>query len=433
MTIKHKGTSARVLLVSANREEVNMAAWPLGLACVAAATIRAGHDVRVLDLLCHRDPLAALDAAIREAKPDVIGVSVRNIDDQRMENVNFLLRGVKSVIDRCRELTSAPIILGGAGYSIFPQSALDYLGADMGIPGEGERAFPLLVERLMAGSDPSGPYLLHRAGATPTGERGFIGHLDDYPLPDPALIPPSAYGEREFWMPVQTRRGCAMDCSYCSTPAIEGRRLRKRSAEAVAGWLGRCAAAGIRRFYFVDNTFNLPSSYALELCEAMAGAASGISWRCILYPWKVDGRLAGAMARAGCAEVSLGSESGSDDMLRSMNKRFSHEDVRRVSSVIADHGIRRTGFLLLGGPGETMKTAEESLIFADSLGLEALKITIGIRIYPGTELALRAVEEGVISSSDSLLEPRFYIAPGLEDPGRRMASEWVLSRPGWML
>ena len=431
--MKHEGPTARVLLVSANREEVNMAAWPLGLACVAAATMRAGHDVRLLDLLCQGEPLAALDAAVRDLRPDVIGVSVRNIDDQRMDRANFLLRDVKLVVDRCRELTSAPIVLGGAGYSIFPQSALDYLGADMGMPGEGERVFPLLVERIMSGADVSGPFLLYRAGAPPAGERGFIERLDDYPLPDPGLISPSAYGEREFWMPVQTRRGCAMDCSYCSTPAIEGRELRKRSVGEAVSWLGRCAAAGIRRFYFVDNTFNLPSAYALELCEAMAAAVPGVSWRCILYPWKVDGRLAGAMARAGCAEVSLGSESGSDDMLRSMNKRFSREDVRRVSAVTADHGIKRTGFLLLGGPGETMKTAEESLGFADSLGLESLKITIGIRIYPGTELARRAVEEGLIQDTDTLLEPRFYCAPGLEHPLRRIVTEWAASHPGWML
>lgn len=425
--------TARVLLISANREDVNMAAWPLGLACVASATESAGHAVRLLDLLCHPDPLSALDATVAESRPDVIGVSVRNIDDQRMERVHFLLRDVKTIIDRCRLLTRAPIILGGAGYSIFPQSALDFLGADMGLPGEGERAFPMLVERIMSGADPAGPYLLHRAGTAPAGTRSFIDDLDDYPLPGPAILPPEAYGEREFWMPVQTRRGCAMDCSYCSTPAIEGRVLRKRSPAAAARWLGRCASAGIRRFYFVDNTFNLPGAYARELCEAIAAEAPGVSWRCILYPWKIDGRLADAMARAGCEEVSLGSESGSGDMLASMNKRFSPDDVRHASRLFADRGIRRMGFLLLGGPGESLKTAEESLVFADSLGLEALKITIGIRIYPGTALAGRAIEEGLIGAADDLLAPRFYMAPGLEYPLREMVSDWASSRPGWLL
>ncbi len=120
------------------------------------------------------------------------------------------------------------------------------------------------------------------------------------------------------------------------------------------------------------------------------------------------------MAEAGCVEVSLGFESGSLAVLREMNKRFTPADVREISGLLAAHGIRRMGFLLLGGPGETRETVEESLAFATSLNLESLRITVGIRIYPGTPLARRALEEGVISADDDLLFPRFYLAPGLE-------------------
>jgi radical SAM superfamily enzyme YgiQ (UPF0313 family) len=72
------------------------------------------------------------------------------------------------------------------------------------------------------------------------------------------------------------------------------------------------------------------------------------------------------------------------------------------------------GFLLLGGPGETRETVEESLAFAASLALDSLRITVGLRIYPGTPLQKRAIEEGVIAADDDLLVPRFYLAPGLE-------------------
>jgi radical SAM superfamily enzyme YgiQ (UPF0313 family) len=83
--------------------------------------------------------------------------------------------------------------------------------------------------------------------------------------------------------------------------------------------------------------------------------------------------------------------------------------------MLSDHGIRQMGFLLLGSPGETRGTVEESLSFADSPKLESLKITLGVRIYPDTALARIAVEEGMISSQDDLLSPRFYLAKGLED------------------
>jgi len=99
------------------------------------------------------------------------------------------------------------------------------------------------------------------------------------------------------------------------------------------------------------------------------------------------------MAKASCREVSLGFESGCETILRSMNKRFGVKEICEASRLLAEFGIRRMGFLLLGGNGETRASVEESLAFADSLRLDALKLTLGIRIYPQTDLALRAVEE----------------------------------------
>jgi hypothetical protein len=89
------------------------------------------------------------------------------------------------------------------------------------------------------------------------------------------------------------------------------------------------------------------------------------------------------------------------------------------------------GFLLLGGPGETRESVEESLVFADSLKLDALKVTAGVRIYPHTPLSEKAIEEGVISSQDDLLFPRFYMARGLEDWLREVLREWAIPRPHW--
>lgn len=91
------------------------------------------------------------------------------------------------------------------------------------------------------------------------------------------------------------------------------------------------------------------------------------------------------------------------------------------------------GFLLLGGPEENRKTVEESLFFADSLDLEAMKITMGIRIYPYTDLARTAIKEGVIALDDDLLFPKFYMVPDLDEWLRSTASSWMDGRPHWML
>jgi hypothetical protein len=87
------------------------------------------------------------------------------------------------------------------------------------------------------------------------------------------------------------------------------------------------------------------------------------------------------------------------------------------------------GFLLLGGPGETKDSVEESLSFADSLNLEALKITVGLRIYPQTPLARTALSEGVIRADEDLLLPRFYLTPELRDWLPERIATYKTSRP----
>lgn len=89
------------------------------------------------------------------------------------------------------------------------------------------------------------------------------------------------------------------------------------------------------------------------------------------------------------------------------------------------------GFLLLGGPGETRETVEESLSFVDSLDLESVKVTIGIRIYPGTAVARTAVSEGLLDRDDRLLIPRFYLVPGLREWLPETVSRWLAGRPHW--
>lgn len=402
----------RVLVVAANTERGNMIAMPLGAGIVAAAARHAGHDVRFLDLLNCANPIESVTEAIEAFAPEAIGISVRNIDDQNREQPRFLLAQVKPVVDACRASSTALIILGGPGFSIFPDETLRYLGADFGIAGEGEIAFVELLRQLNARKDPTGiPGLHSSVASSPAQHRG---DLDAFPFWDDVLTASARLAGEDIWIPVQTRRGCPNDCSYCSTSAIQGRVIRMRSPEATVDEVRSLTRAGFRRFFFVDNSFNIPEPYAMSLCHLLEAASLDMEWRCILYPHRVTEELVVAMARAGCVEVSLGFESGNPSVLREMNKRYTPDDVRRACELLEEHGIRRIGFLLLGGPGETRDSVEESLAFAESLHLDTLRITVGIRIYPHTALARRAIEEGVIRAADDLLTPRFYLAPGLE-------------------
>ncbi|WP_051328086.1 B12-binding domain-containing radical SAM protein [Desulfatirhabdium butyrativorans] len=411
-----------ILLISANTEQINMPVLPLGMACIAAAAESRGHGVRLVNLMAPEDLQRLLPEAFAQFSPDLIGITVRNIDDQRMRPSKFLLPAVKTVIDVCRSQSSAPILLGGAGFSIFAEQTLDFLEADFGIQGEGEAAFLGLLDRLGAGQpvqDIAGLWVRGEGLLAPP-DRNLS--LNAYPLPQPEshLALPARDRRDTILVPFQTRRGCPMRCSYCSTPAIEGTRLRMRHLDRVVENLKRFVDAGCRKFFFVDNTFNLPPGYAKSLCTRIAGEGLGISWQAIVYPTRVDEEMVRLMAAAGCEGVSLGFESGAEPVLAAMNKKYGIPDICRVADLFGKYGIARLGFLLLGGPGETRETARESFRLAKSLDLESVKLSTGIRIYPNTALAAAAMKKGIIGPQTNLLYPSFYMEPGLE--------QWLLEK-----
>ena len=425
----------RIVLISANTEQITMPVLPIGMARVAAAVENAGHEIKILNLMRPEHVSHSLDEALLGFAPDVIGISVRNIDDQYRESPNFLLPPVRQVVRECRRLSRAPLVLGGPGYSIFPEEILEYLQADYGIRGEGEHAFPLLLNRLKRGLSPSDVpgLVVPREGEMREPRR--IRNLDGSPLPQPDrhLPIPADENREEIWVPFQTRRGCPMHCSYCSTPRIEGGFIRRQSVAAAVENLKAYAAAGYKRFFFVDNTFNLPPSYAESLCDAIIEAGLDIAWQAIIYPIRINPRLAEKMARAGCVGAAVGFESGSPGILRVLNKRFSPEDVRQAAGALADQGISRMGFLLLGGPGETRETVEQSIAFADSLNPELMKVTPGIRVYPHTALADQAIARGLVRSHRDLLQPTFYLEPDLDGWLQEKAARLVEARDNWQM
>jgi len=168
----------RVLFIAINTELITMTTLPLGLACVATATQRAEHQVKLVDLSSKNDSREIIRESIETFHTDIIAIGVRNIDNQSMVDTHFLLDQVKDVVADCRTITEAPIILGGAGYSIYPESILAYLEADMGIGGEGEVVFPALLDHLQHGEDLSKLPGLYLPGKKMTIKKQFTENLD---------------------------------------------------------------------------------------------------------------------------------------------------------------------------------------------------------------------------------------------------------------
>src|SRR5689334_9540962 len=135
----------RVLLVSANRCTAPEPVFPLGLAHLSAALRKAGHEVRCLDLLTDEH---GLTEGLSAPRPGVVGVSVRNIDDVVSSSRRTFVDGLAGLVERIHQNAGCPVVLGGSGFSILPRELLENSGADFGIVGEGESAFPALLDAL---------------------------------------------------------------------------------------------------------------------------------------------------------------------------------------------------------------------------------------------------------------------------------------------
>lgn len=416
-------------MISANRERDPSPVFPLGLAYLAGPIERAGHSSRLLDLCFAADVPAEVRRALDETAPQVVLVSIRNLDNVTWPVCRSYVDGVREVVALCRE--RAVVVLGGSAFSLEPVSLLSATGAHCGVVGEGEEVVPRLLERIEAGVALHGlPGVLVAGNGRPSRPilPASVG------TPSRTLFDVSRYLTEGGAANVQTKRGCPFACVYCTYPILEGSRVRTRPAADVVRELRTLIDEhGVDYVEFCDDIFNFPVAAARELCEAMIAAGLRLSWSAFVNPGHLDASLFDLMVRAGCDAVELGTDSGSPAMLRSLGKSFTVAEVREASKVCREAGVDTAHYLLFGGPGENDATIAESVALMDELRPAAVIVMVGIRIYAGTELHEVAVREGVIAPDRCLLEPVFY--PGeteLRRIGERIAGE-AAKRRTWIV
>lgn len=417
-----RAADARVLLVSTNRERQPYPVVPNGLACVASALEAAGHHVHFLDLCFARDPVATARREARAFRPDITGVSVRNIDNSDTIALRHYTPEASAILAALREgAPDARIMAGGAAFGVAPEALFRELGVDYAVAGDGERASVALVEALCASRDPGlVPGVVRMADGqvtfTPPAE---ASDLDS--LPHPRLhrwMDLARYQRHGATVPIQTKRGCVYRCVYCTYRNVEGWGYRMRDPELVAEELAELERdAGISHFDFVDSTFNSPPGHAMAVCEAIGRRTPRVSLETTNFtPAAASPELLATMRTAGFTALGVTAESASDPVLQRLRKGFDAATVYAVSERIERAGIRTLWIFLAGGPGETAATLEETLDFAAwrlDRG-DAVYLTVGLRVYPGTALHRIALDEGTVAADETLLSPTFYFSPTLE-------------------
>ena len=257
-----------ILLIITNRYRGPIPVIPLGACLVAESCERAGHQVQTLDLMFERDPLCTLSSVIDRTQPDVVGLSLRNIDNNDMQHPAVFYKDLTLLIDTIRRKTCATVVLGGAAVGVMPEALLRFTGADWAILGDGEIVFPKLLA--MLSKDVSPKDILGVAWIDDTVFRINIGYSDRFSgnslLPDfHRWINLHSYLSRFSTVPVQTKLGCHFKCIYCTYRKIEGHDYRLCDTHTIAEVIIYLAKSGMRDIEFVDNVFNSPYDHAMAL------------------------------------------------------------------------------------------------------------------------------------------------------------------------
>lgn len=395
----------RILLISSNITMSPYPVYPLGVSMIAGALTAAGHEVRQFDFLQQNKSMDAIAQEIKQFNPELIGISVRNIDNVNFMNKQYYIEVVKNIVEKIREVSRSKVIMGGAGFSLIPELILEETGADYGIVGEGESLVVNFADNAARGIYPAerliGPET--RLFGTEIPSAKYDEQLMEYYLHSGNIIS------------VQTKRGCTYKCVYCSYPLLEGSKIRQRDPCSVVDDIELLFNKHKAKYiFFIDSVFNDNGGAYLGVIKEMLRRKISVPWTGFFRPRGLTDEIVEMMIRTGLIAVEIGSDAPSDITLKRLGKTFSFQDIVECNNLFARHGVATSHYFMFGGPGETEETVHEGIKNILSLQKCVVFIFMGIRILPDTLLARLAVNEKLIATDDGLLHSVYYISPGVD-------------------
>jgi radical SAM superfamily enzyme YgiQ (UPF0313 family) len=419
----------KVLLISANTLRIPYPVYPLGLDYVAGS-LDFRYQIKIVDLNDFSHP-ETLEAMIREFSPDFAGVSIRNIDNTDVLNCRSFLPEYQNLVRQIRTNSTAKIILGGSGFTIFPVEFMQALDADYGIVGEGERLSQLLDALEKKADVEKIPGVLTKE-KTDIVYEPYSGKINRHF--DPASPHTSFYLSYGGMLNLQTKRGCPFQCSYCTYPHIEGGRMRFYEPREIARNARELQDAGAKYIFITDSAFNASYDHSSQVARAFIEAGVAIPWGGFFVPTVPPADYFKRMADAGLTHVEFGTESLSDTVLANLHKPFTSSEVFTAHQQALDSGLHIAHYFLLGGPGENKQTLQETLTGIDNLSKAVFFFFCGVRIYPHTALYDVALREGQIAAGANILPPVFYRSPGITAPEiMKMVEDKANGRLNWLI
>ena len=411
----------KIAFVSGNRETLPHACTPIGLLYIMASTPDR-HEKVLVDLCFDEDPHAALRDQLETIEPELVAISMRNIQNNDYSGLSDNLAYYAALIEGARAACSAPIVLGGSGFSVMPRELMEHLKPDFGVSGEGENAFPQLVAALESAGEGLNSIgaLFHwdddvlLANPRPPD---FL-NMTELPFPDRTLVNPLYFDEWGIDS-VQTKRGCPLRCDYCTYPIIEGRKGRVRTAESVVDEMFAAldTQPAINHFFIVDSVFNLPKSHAKNVCRELIQRDWKTGWTCYANPLGFDEEFAQLAYDARCTGMEIGSDSGCNHVLERLRKGFTVDHIRRLHNICKDAGIPDCHTFILGTQGETMNDVHQTLDFIVELDPYSAIIMVWVDDYETLDPELREQRMRFRTEINTLLLDRQNDFPHWTMPG----------------
>lgn len=334
-----------------------------------------------------------IEATLEAERPAVLGLSAAS---QNFTPALRVARIAKSIDP------GVVVVLGGPHASMAALEAMRNPELDICVVGEGEETVVDLLGALDGRRSLAGiPGLVVRRDGQPvaTGPRALIEDLDALRFPhqhapetlkDHDHYPPAAFSR------IFATRGCPFNCFFCGSREIWTRRTRFRSVPNVIAEIQGLRSRGIEYVHFDDDTFGVRRSYLLDLCDAMGRDCPGLEWGCEIHVRLVDEEIIGAMKAAGCRRISLGIESGNDEILVAIRKGFTFRRAIEACRVISRHGIALNVFMIIGFPQDTETTILDTIRAARRIDCDKVIFSV-FTPYPGTEAFRYCLERGLLT------------------------------------
>jgi radical SAM superfamily enzyme YgiQ (UPF0313 family) len=401
-----------ILLLTSYLDDKELPVFPMGLSCIKSSLH--GHNVKIFDLNLSPKPFEEMKDIITVFLPDVIGISLRNIDSTNKRKVTFYYKTLKDTIDIIKSCSNAYIVIGGSGFSIFANEImLDEPRIDFGIFLEGEIAFPELLKNIETPENVHSLYYRKNGNVIFTGTGSLPGYKQ-FNIISIDEMPVEKYKKYRDAIGIETKRGCSLTCIYCIYPFLNGRQYRLRDHVVVVDEI-ECLLNKhrIERFMFVDSVFNIPKKHAEDICREIIKRKLNVRWSAWFNEKNIDREFLVLLKEAGCDNLIFSPDGFSDDVLSKLGKNLTKQDILETYRILErEIGVEINYNFFKNPPGQSLRNLFLMALFIIKAKMKLKKRVHfefnSLRIEPHTKLHEIALKEGIIKISDNLLFPKYY-------------------------